>query len=206
MELQLQYVFISPMLTSIYCSCVQRLMPQVSFCHKMACSFERWSTAAGVLPPLAAHQSLIVVQGALRIAHCGGYHGDIDLLIDAVNLVAKLLGHPIHWDSETIGCNPSLSSIPVAEQRTFTSALAEIGDWLDLPENEHEFLVLYLDDQADLLDWVRLWPSSFSLTFLLLTTTTWQILLFGTYVNSFLVLHANGMHKPKGGFFEASFS
>ena len=63
------------------------------------------------------------MKGALRIAHCGGYHGDIDVLISAVNLVAKLLGHPIHWDSETIGCNPSLSSIPVAEQRTFASAL-----------------------------------------------------------------------------------
>lgn len=93
------------------------------------------------------------VEGALRIAHCGGYHGDIDVLIQAVNLVAKLLGHPIHWDSETIGCNPSLSSIPVLEQRTFLSALQEISAWLELPGNEHEFLVLYLDDQPDLLDW-----------------------------------------------------
>ena len=94
------------------------------------------------------------MQGALRIAHCGGYHGDIDLLIDAVNIVARLFGHPIHWDSETIGCNPSLSSIPAAEQRTFASALQEIGAWLKLPGNKHEFLVLYLDDQPDLLQWV----------------------------------------------------
>lgn len=94
------------------------------------------------------------MQGVLRIAHCGGYHGDIDLLIDTVNLVAKLFGHAIHWDSETIGCDPSLSSIPVTDQRTFASALQEIGDWLDRPGNEHEFLVLYLDDQKDLFDWV----------------------------------------------------
>ena len=94
------------------------------------------------------------LQGALRIAHCGGYHGEIDLLIDAVNIVAKLLGHPIHWDSETIGCNPSLSSIPVKEQRTFLSALEEIAAWQAQPGNEQEFLVLYLDDQADLGTWV----------------------------------------------------
>ena len=97
---------------------------------------------------------LLFLQGALRIAHCGGYHGEIDLLIDAVNIVAKLLGHPIHWDSETIGCNPSLSSIPVKDQRTFLSALEEIAAWQAQPGNEQEFLVLYLDDQADLGDWV----------------------------------------------------
>ena len=93
-------------------------------------------------------------QGALRIAHCGGYHGDLNYLITAVNIVAKLLGHPIHWDTETIGCNPSLSSIPVLEQRTFASALEEIADWLHQPGNEAEFLVLYLDDQPDLAVWV----------------------------------------------------
>lgn len=73
----------------------------------------------------------------------------------AVNVVAKLLGHPIHWDTETIGCNPSLSSIPVAEQRTFSSALQEIREWMQQPRNQREFLVLYLDDQPDLKDWVR---------------------------------------------------
>ena len=38
-------------------------------------------------------------QGNFRIAHCGGYHGNLDVLINALNVVAKLLGHPIHWDT-----------------------------------------------------------------------------------------------------------
>ena len=69
--------------------------------------------------------------------------------------MARLLGHPIHWDTETVGCDPSLSSIPVADQRTFADALSEIRAWLDLPQNAHEFVVLYLDDQIDLSLWVR---------------------------------------------------
>jgi hypothetical protein len=90
----------------------------------------------------------------LRIAHCGGFHSAFDTLIQAVNLVAKLLHHPIHWDTETIGCNPSLSSIAVLDQRTLVDALQEISAWLALPQNSQEFVVLYLDDQLDLLPWV----------------------------------------------------
>eukprot|EP00884_Botryococcus_braunii_P017639 jgi/Botrbrau1/4559/Bobra.60_2s0046.1 len=93
------------------------------------------------------------VEGALRIAHCGGFHSLLNTLVQAVNLVAKLLRHPIHWDTETIGCNPSLSSIAVLDQRTFKDALQEIAQWLALPQNADEFLVLYLDDQPDLLAW-----------------------------------------------------
>jgi hypothetical protein len=100
-----------------------------------------------------------VMQGALRIAHCGGFHSVLNTLVQAVNLVAKLLRHPIHWDTETIGCNPSLSSIAVLDQRTFKDALQEIADWLSLPQNADEFLVLYLDDQPDLLAWVGCRPS-----------------------------------------------
>lgn len=94
-------------------------------------------------------------QGALRIAHCGGFHSEFNVLVKALNVVAKLLGHPIHWDTETVGCNPSLSSIPVTEQRTFKDALMEISAWLDAPANAHEFVLVYLDDQIDLSLWVR---------------------------------------------------
>ncbi len=95
------------------------------------------------------------VQGELRIAHCGGFHAaPFNVLIRAVNVVASLLGHPIHWDTETVGCNPSLSSIPVTMQRSFADALAELSTWLALPENKEEFLVVFLDDQMDLQTWV----------------------------------------------------
>ena len=94
------------------------------------------------------------MQGMLRIAHCGGYHSVFDRLVTALNVVAKLMGHPIQWDTETVGCNPSMSSIPVTEQRSFAGALSEIKAWLDLPQNADEFLILYLDDQIDLSLWV----------------------------------------------------
>ncbi len=97
------------------------------------------------------------VQGELRIAHCGGFHAaPFNVLIRAVNVVASLLGHPIHWDTETVGCDPSLSSIPVTMQRSFADALAELSAWLSLPANKDEFLVVFLDDQMDILTWVRL--------------------------------------------------
>ena len=60
----------------------------------------------------------------LRIAHCGGLHiPQLNKLIDALNFVAKLLHRPIHWDTETLGCVPSLSSIPSMEQRLLVDAL-----------------------------------------------------------------------------------
>jgi hypothetical protein len=79
----------------------------------------------------------------------------VNLLIRAVNVVASLLGHPIHWDTETVGCNPSLSSIPVTLQRSFADALAELSSWLFSAEHQEEFLVVFLDEQMDIYTWVR---------------------------------------------------
>ena len=94
-------------------------------------------------------------QGELRIAHCGGFHAaPLNLLVRAINVVASLLGHPIHWDTETVGCEPSLSSLPVFDQRPFAEALAELAAWLGAPGNEREFLVVFLDDQRDIATWV----------------------------------------------------
>lgn len=97
-----------------------------------------------------------VLQGDLRIAHCGGFHSNLDRLITAFNVLAKLLHHNIRWDSETIGCEPSLSSIPAAEQRTLLMAMQEIADWLAQPQNLHEFLIIFFDDQMDLEAWVSI--------------------------------------------------
>jgi hypothetical protein len=95
-------------------------------------------------------------QDKLRIAHCGGFHAaPFNALVRAVNLVASLLGHPFHWDTETVGCDPSLSSLPVADQRSFSDALAELAAWLAAPANAREFLLLFLDDQPDIKAWVR---------------------------------------------------
>lgn len=68
------------------------------------------------------------VGGILRIAHCGGLHmPDLNKLIDAINFVAKLLHKRICWDTETLGCVPSLSSIPSMDQRLLTEALQVDG-------------------------------------------------------------------------------
>jgi hypothetical protein len=37
----------------------------------------------------------------------------------------------IRWDTETLGCVPSLSSIPAMEQRTLVEAMAEVKTWMD---------------------------------------------------------------------------
>lgn len=94
------------------------------------------------------------VLGSLRIAHCGGLHVDgLNKLVEALNYVAKTLGFDVRWDTETVGCNPSLSSIPAASQRLLRDALGEIKAWTDEVRNRREFLIVYLDDEPDLLDW-----------------------------------------------------
>ena len=70
------------------------------------------------------------MQDELRIAHCGGFHSrELDRVVSLINAVAKLLGRPeMAWDAESVGCSPSLSSIPVKEQRW--GELEVLGGWL----------------------------------------------------------------------------
>ena len=63
-------------------------------------------------------------QGSFRIAHCGGYHGNLNLLISALNVVAKLLGHEIRWDT---GKHSPPGSFVVVPSRTCHGAVYE---WL----------------------------------------------------------------------------
>jgi len=94
------------------------------------------------------------VGGVLRVAHCGGLHVQaLNSIVKALNTIAKILGHHIRWDTETMGCDPSLSSIPSMLQRTFKDALQEIKAWMDVPENQDELVVLFFDDQLDLGQW-----------------------------------------------------
>ncbi|TYZ64664.1 hypothetical protein PybrP1_006352 [[Pythium] brassicae (nom. inval.)] len=93
----------------------------------------------------------------LHIAHCGGFRSSLlDGFIGALNEVAKLIGTDIQWDSETIGCKPSLSSIPASEQRSLDAALAEIAAWLHAPANQDEFLLVFFDDEANLIKWKKI--------------------------------------------------
>jgi hypothetical protein len=99
------------------------------------------------------------VAGGLRIAHCGGFNSpSLDRLVSALNAVARLLRRPFKWDVETLGCSPSLSSIPATDQRPFVDAVAEVGAWLAGQGNATDHsarvvLVLYLDNQPDLAKW-----------------------------------------------------
>ena len=54
----------------------------------------------------------------------------LNRLIQAINFVAKLLHKNIKWDTESLGCQPSLSSIPAMDQRLFTDAL-QVGGGVD---------------------------------------------------------------------------
>ncbi|GMF45045.1 unnamed protein product [Phytophthora lilii] len=94
--------------------------------------------------------------GDLRIAHCGGFKSKLlDGMIEVFNEIAKMLGTGIEWDSETIGCKPSLSSIPSKEQRPLKEALSELSTWLHAPENADEFLMVFFDDETDLMKWKK---------------------------------------------------
>lgn len=70
-----------------------------------------------------------------------------------MNKIAKLFGSKIQWDSQTIGCKPSMSSIPASEQRHVESAIEEIADWIHRRENQDEFVILFFDDQSNLGKW-----------------------------------------------------
>ena len=131
-------------------------MPSLPRASMLRMSHGLWRVTPGGIVSEISACVLARAQGKLRIAHCGGFHAaPFNVLVRAVNLVATLLGHPIHWDTETVGCDPSLSSLPVLDQRGFADALAELAAWLGAPGNEQEFLVLFLDDQADIKSWVR---------------------------------------------------
>ena len=94
--------------------------------------------------------------GALRIAHCGGLHVPaVNRFFKILNRLATAIGHPLRWDTETFGCSPSLSSIPAGEQRMFEHAVEEVAGWMKAEENLNEFVVLFFDDEQDLLRWVR---------------------------------------------------
>ncbi|KAL4170848.1 hypothetical protein KRP22_008951 [Phytophthora ramorum] len=94
--------------------------------------------------------------GDLHIAHCGGFKSKLlDGMIDVFNEIAKMLGTGIEWDSETIGCKPSLSSIPSKEQRPLKEALSELSTWLHAPEHADEFLMVFFDDETDLMKWKK---------------------------------------------------
>ncbi|EEY63994.1 uncharacterized protein PITG_02506 [Phytophthora infestans T30-4] len=94
--------------------------------------------------------------GDLHIAHCGGFKSKLlDGMIEVFNEIAKLLGTGIEWDSETIGCKPSLSSIPSKEQRPLKEALKELATWLHAPEHKDEFLMVFFDDETNLMKWKK---------------------------------------------------
>lgn len=97
------------------------------------------------------------VEGCLRVAHCGGLHVDaLNKFVKVLNVAAKVLGYDIRWDTETVGCDPSLSSIPAQDQRTLIDALKEIREWMEVESNKDQFLIVYFDDEPDLKPWVRL--------------------------------------------------
>ncbi|GAX74849.1 hypothetical protein CEUSTIGMA_g2295.t1 [Chlamydomonas eustigma] len=95
------------------------------------------------------------VAGELRIAHCGGFHSKpLNRIVSMINVVARMLGRSeLAWDTETVGCSPSLSSIPVSDQRLFRDSVSEVADWLAMPENSKEVLMIILDNQRDLSAW-----------------------------------------------------
>jgi len=83
------------------------------------------------------------IADALRLCHAGGVH--LEKFDELIEYLENITGQVIYFDSETLGCwNWS---------REFNLGLTEINNWLQVPENRNEFLVLYTDYQDDLLNW-----------------------------------------------------
>ena len=113
------------------------------------------------------------VLGELRIAHCGGANfSDVNNAVKWINNFVHDLGInlTLYWDTETIGCNPSLSAIPADLQRSLANAFEEIAAWVFDASNtvrvrycmllftgscpfKDEFTMFFFDDQADLGTW-----------------------------------------------------
>jgi hypothetical protein len=99
--------------------------------------------------------------------HCSALHcaalQSTAFIICIHSLHSSAMPHHVlcRWDTETVGCRPSLSSLPAADSRSLADALAEVAAWLAAPGNERELLLLYLDDQRDLqvglLAWLVCW-------------------------------------------------
>lgn len=99
----------------------------------------------------------------LRIAHCGGLQVPaFDRMVRDLNAVLDALGlGELKWDTETVGCDPSLSGLPAKDQRSAESAVEEIAEWIynasaattgngSAPD---AFVTLFLDDNGDLVRW-----------------------------------------------------
>lgn len=86
--------------------------------------------------------------GGLRLCHAGGLHSPF---IDAVvKLASKVLGIPIDWDTETIGCF-GVASGPGPRERTFADGLADIA--AGIRAHPGFFYFVYLDLEPDLESW-----------------------------------------------------
>lgn len=86
----------------------------------------------------------------LHTAHCGNLgSASIEALFGALNAKLRKYGS-IVWGPELLGCFPSLSGIRPDEQGTTRETLREIRTWLDRPENQKEFVFLYLDTGSEL--------------------------------------------------------
>ena len=91
---------------------------------------------------------------ALRIGHCGGIHiKSFDKFLKSLKNLIKRLGIKtgIKWDTETIGCNPSLSGLPAKDSPLFIDALSEVQSWIY--NHPDQILLIYLDDENDLPLW-----------------------------------------------------
>mmetsp|Transcript_8051 Transcript_8051/g.25247 ORF Transcript_8051/g.25247 Transcript_8051/m.25247 type:complete len:523 (+) Transcript_8051:2-1570(+) len=92
--------------------------------------------------------------GDIRLCHAGGVH--LAVLNKLVKELSAILGVPIDWDSETLGCFGVPDELPGPHEWHMPQALVEIRTWLERAENADEVLVIMLDDQEDLLEWHEL--------------------------------------------------
>ncbi|KAK8815551.1 hypothetical protein WA538_004680 [Blastocystis sp. DL] len=91
--------------------------------------------------------------GQFRMSHCGFSIGIVNYLFHFMENVLKWLN--FKYDTDTIGCLPSFNGIPAEDQLLLRPVLEEIRQWMELPRNRDEILILYLDTSVNLIRWKK---------------------------------------------------
>ncbi|KAK8795377.1 hypothetical protein WA588_004221 [Blastocystis sp. NMH] len=91
--------------------------------------------------------------GQFRMSHCGFSIGIVNYLFHLMENVLKWLN--FKYDTDTIGCLPSFNGIPAEDQLLLRPVLEVVRQWMELPRNRDEILILYLDTSVNLIRWKK---------------------------------------------------
>lgn len=123
---------------------LSRILEVISLGHWDFVWAQQWFTMTDQLNMGVRHMMLdpVYFMGEMRLCHAGTTFSIVDKVIKYLD---KVLNITIQFDSRDLGCMP--------HDRTFSSGLAEICDWMQQSGNENEFVMVYINDEGHSADW-----------------------------------------------------